>query len=53
MPWGYFRHMNDDDLKAIYSYLQTLNAIKHSVDNGETPTYCERCKRVHGFGERN
>jgi hypothetical protein len=24
MPWGYFRNMTDDDLKAIYAYLQTV-----------------------------
>jgi cytochrome c len=53
MPWGYFRYMTDEDLRAIFSYLKTLNPIKHAVDNTEPPTYCKLCKRVHGFGERN
>ena len=35
MPWDQFRKMSDDDLKAIYKYLRTLNPIKN--DTG--PTY--------------
>lgn len=53
MPWGYFRNMTDDDLRAIFSYLKTLKPIRHAVDNGEPPTYCKSCKGTHGFGERN
>jgi len=35
MPWDQFRKMSDDDLKAIYKYLKTLDPIKN--DTG--PTY--------------
>jgi hypothetical protein len=28
MPWGYFRNMTDDDLKAIYAYLQTVTPVQ-------------------------
>jgi hypothetical protein len=24
MPWNWYRNMTDDDLKAIYAYLQSL-----------------------------
>jgi mono/diheme cytochrome c family protein len=53
MPWGYFRNMTDDDLKAIYAYLRSLTPVKHVVDNTEPPTYCRICGHTHGYGERN
>ena len=53
MPWGYFRNMTDDDLKAIYAYLRTLTPVQHRIDNGEEPTVCEVCGGKHGFGDRN
>jgi mono/diheme cytochrome c family protein len=53
MPWGYFRNMTDEDLKAIYAYLRTLKPVKHSVDNTEPPTPCKLCGGVHGFGDLN
>lgn len=31
MPWSNFAGMKDDDLSAIYDYLQTLPPIKHQV----------------------
>ena len=48
MPWGYFRNMTDDDLKAIYAYLRTLPPVKHRVDNTEPPAECRVCGRRHG-----
>lgn len=33
MPWFWYASMSDDDLKAIYAYLQTLDPIENSVDN--------------------
>ncbi len=53
MPWGYFQNMTDEDLKAIFAYLKTLNPVKHSVDNTEPPTDCKLCGQKHGGGERN
>ncbi len=53
MPWGYFRNMTDDDLKAIFAYLQTLPPVQHRVDNTELPTECPRCGGRHGFGDMN
>jgi len=53
MPWGYFRNMTDDDLKAIYAYLRTLKPVKHAVDNTEPPTMCRLCGTEHGYGDRN
>jgi mono/diheme cytochrome c family protein len=53
MPWGYFRNLTDEDLKAIFAYLRTLKPIQHRVDNTEPPTYCKLCRTKHGFGNRN
>jgi hypothetical protein len=33
MPFGDFKNLTDDDLKAIYAYLLTVPSIKHRVDN--------------------
>jgi hypothetical protein len=53
MPWGYFRNMTDEDLKAIFSYLRTLPSVQHRVDNTEVATACPVCGGKHGFGDRN
>ena len=53
MPWGYFRNMTDDDLKAMFAYLRTLPPVKHRVDNTEVSTACPVCGRRHGHGELN
>ena len=34
MPWGPFSRMSDDELKAIYSFLQTVRPVKNSVPVG-------------------
>lgn len=33
MPWGHYRHMTDEDLKAIFAYLKTLAPVDHYVDD--------------------
>jgi mono/diheme cytochrome c family protein len=33
MPWQVYRNMNDDDLKAIFAYLRTLNPVHNRADN--------------------
>lgn len=53
MPWGYFKNMTDEDLKAIYAYLRTLPPVKHRVDNTEEATACPVCGGKHGYGEKN
>ena len=53
MPWAFFRNLTDDDLKAIFAYLQTVKPVKHRVDNTEPPTYCKLCQHKHGFGAMN
>jgi mono/diheme cytochrome c family protein len=53
MPWAFYRNMNDEDLKAIFAKLRTLNPVKHTVDNSETPTDCKLCGMKHGGGDRN
>ncbi len=53
MPWGAFKGLSDDDLKAIFAYLRTLPPVKHRVDNTLPPTYCKLCKQKHGAGDQN
>jgi len=53
MPWVFFRTMTDDDLKAIFAYLQTVPPVRHRVSNTDTPTFCPLCGRRHGLGELN
>jgi mono/diheme cytochrome c family protein len=53
MPWGHYRNMTDDDLKAIFAYLKTLNPVDHYVDNALEPTACAKCGLSHGGGGRN
>jgi mono/diheme cytochrome c family protein len=53
MPWGHYRGMTDDDLKAIFAYLKTLTPVEHYVDNTARVTACARCRLEHGGGERN
>lgn len=53
MPWGHYRHMTDEDLKAIFAYLQTLKPVEHYVDNAEPVGLCALCNIEHGGGARN
>lgn len=53
MPWGAFKGLTDDDLKAIFAYLRTLPPVKHRVDNTLAATYCKLCKQKHGGGDQN
>lgn len=53
MPWGYFRKMTDEDLKAIFAYLQSLKPVRHRIDNTSPKTYCRTCGGTHGLGDMN
>jgi mono/diheme cytochrome c family protein len=53
MPFGDFKNLTDDDLKAIYAYLRTVTPVKHRVDNSLPATYCKVCKQKHGAGDQN
>jgi len=48
MPWGHYRNMTDEDLKAIFAYLKTLPPVDHYVDNAMAPTRCAVCTLEHG-----
>jgi hypothetical protein len=53
MPFGEFKNLSDDDLKAMFAYLKTLTPTKHRVDNSLPPTDCKLCKKKHGAGNQN
>lgn len=53
MPWIYFRRLTDDDLRAIFLYLQQVQPVQHHVNNTDEPTMCELCGRKHGLGDVN
>jgi cytochrome c553 len=37
MPWGAFRNLSDDDLRAIYAYLRTVTPIRNRVPEPGPP----------------
>jgi mono/diheme cytochrome c family protein len=53
MPWGYFRKMTDEDLKAIFAYLKSLSPVSHRIDNTSPRKFCKKCGGTHGLGELN
>jgi mono/diheme cytochrome c family protein len=53
MPFSEFQNLKDDDLKAMFAYLRTVDPIRHRVDNTLPPTYCKICKETHGAGDQN
>jgi mono/diheme cytochrome c family protein len=53
MPWHAYRGMTDEDIGAVFAYLETLKPVRHHVDNAEPPTYCKLCRRMHGGGDLN
>jgi mono/diheme cytochrome c family protein len=53
MPWNVYRNMTDEDLKAVFAYLRTLQPVQHHVDNSEPPTACKVCGEKHGAGVQN
>jgi mono/diheme cytochrome c family protein len=53
MPYAHYRNMTDEDLLAIFAYLQTLQPVEHYVDNAEPVGLCAICNIEHGGGARN
>ena len=53
MPFGAFKNLTDDDLKAMFAYLRTVKPVQHRVDNSQPPTYCKLCRQKHGGGDQN
>jgi mono/diheme cytochrome c family protein len=53
MPFGEFKNLTDEDLKAMFAYLKTAAPMRHRVDNTQPPTYCKVCKHKHGAGDQN
>jgi mono/diheme cytochrome c family protein len=53
MPATYFGGMTDEDLSAIFAFLQQVTPVRHHVDNSLPPTYCKLCRQMHGAGDQN
>ena len=53
MPYEEYKNLTDDDLKAMYAYMRTLQPVKHRVDNSLPPTDCKLCRQKHGAGDQN
>jgi mono/diheme cytochrome c family protein len=53
MPFGEFKELPDEELKAMYAYLRTIPPVRHHVDNSQPPTYCKICRQNHGGGDQN
>ena len=53
MPWQVIGRQTDEDLKAMFAYLQTVKPVQHRVDNMLPATDCPRCGLRHGAGDQN
>ena len=53
MPWIVFGNMTDEDLNAVFAYLQSRRPVDHLVSNSDEPTMCPVCGQKHGLGDRN
>jgi mono/diheme cytochrome c family protein len=53
MPWWYFAHMSDEDLKSVFAFLRSVKPVHHRVDNTEPVAYCRICGRMHAGGALN
>lgn len=53
MPWTVYRHLSDDDLRAIHAFLRTMHPVAHQVGNRGEPTFCSVCGQEHPLGELN
>ena len=53
MPWAHYKGMTDEDLQAIFAYLQTLPPVEHYVSNLDPVGLCPRCNIEHGGGASN
>jgi hypothetical protein len=53
MPWNGYARQTDDDLRAIFAFLQTVAPVKHRVDNTLPATRCPVCGGTHGGGDQN
>lgn len=53
MPWRAFGGQTDEDLRAIFAFLQTLPPVAHRVDNTLPATRCPVCGGLHGAGDQN
>ncbi len=42
MPWPAFRNLSDDDLRAIFAYLQTVPAVRNAVPSPLPPQTAKR-----------
>lgn len=53
MPWLVYGRQTDEDLRAIFAFLQTVKPVTHRVDNTLSPTRCPVCGGTHGGGDQN
>jgi hypothetical protein len=53
MPCEYFKGMTDEDMSAIFAFLQSLPPVAHNVSNVDEPTPCPICGQPHGLGDHN
>ena len=53
MPWGSYGQQTDDDLRAMFAFLQTVAPVPHRVDNALPAMRCPVCGGLHGGGDQN
>ena len=53
MPCEFFKGLTDEDISALFAFLQSLPPVAHAVSNVDAATPCPRCGLPHGLGQRN
>lgn len=53
MPCTFFKNMTEEDLGALFAFIQTLPPVRHRVSNTDPPTACRLCGQEHGLGDSN
>jgi hypothetical protein len=53
MPWRALGQQTEEDLRAMFAFLQTVTPVAHRVDNTLPPTPCPVCGGIHGGGDTN
>jgi mono/diheme cytochrome c family protein len=53
MPWRTYGQATDDDLRAMFAFLQSVAPVSHRIDNTLPATRCPVCGGLHGAGDQN
>lgn len=53
MPYHFYQNLTDEDLDAIFAFLQTVKPVKHWVGATDDVSMCPVCNMEHGMAAMN